>query len=690
MMAISAMVFSGAGAVAQNTKKEHFIAALADGRTDSILIRWAPGTTYTWQLGNKLGYKLERFTVSRNGKPTPEMMSKPSLVVNRIVPLPAASWDELVKTDERAAIVQSGIYNEDFSLLNRNADIGEMMNIQQQLDMKMGFTLLVCDLDTRFASAAGLLYTDKQVNPNERYIYRISLADAEKGKKVAQGIVSAGSAQKQTLRKPVIDKIQWGNLKASLTWHTKMNTGIYSAYYIERSENGVQFTPVTELPLITASENPANTKSVFEDSLAGNETVYYYRLKGITPFGETGPASEVVKGTGRGDFSILPVIKTGKGDNIKRKATITWMFPVEYIKEVKGYQVLRSSVAEGPYTEINPKVLGANDTLFTDAQPLFSNYYKIKALGINGEVSVSFPYLVTVYDAEPPAVPQGINGTVNDSGVVVLKWRQNRDKDLLGYRVFKANNLREEFVEVNRDFITRNAFTDTISVNTLTKEVYYKVVAVDQNFNNSKYSEPYLLKRPDLVAPTKPQFHTARMQKNGIALGWTESASDDVVKYVLQRVDKKTYNTTNLLTWNPEKEKRQPGFFDSSAVMGNIYYYQLVALDDAGNNSFGRTGEIEFETGVRKPVSDLRAVVNLPERQVTLVWSYPQKPPVERYIIYRCKKGEPMEIYKTVLGNKTMLEEKNLPVGNFYQYQVKAELEGGLRTEISKVVEVKY
>lgn len=674
---------------AQQVKKEHFIAALADGRTDSIVVRWAPGSTYLWQLGNKYGYKLERFTVTRNGKPTSEMMTSSSLVVNTIKPLPATGWDDIIKADERAAIVKSGIYNEDFALLNKNADLGQIMDIQRQLDMKMGFTLLVCDMNMRFAAAAGLLYVDKQVKPSERYIYRISLADAGKSQKVAQGLVAIGPTQKQVLRKPVIDKIQWSNLKASIGWDVKLNTGIYSAYFIERSTDGNNYKPVTELPVITGSENPSNTKSVYEDSLQDNETVYYYRLKGITPFGETGPASEAVKGKGSNDFSVLPVIKSSKSDNVKRKASIAWIFPADHLSEVKGFQVLRASVADGPYSEINPKVLAATDTAFTDENPLFSNYYKIKAFGFNGEVSISFPYLVTVYDADPPAVPEGIKATVTDSGIVTIKWRQNKEKDLLGYRVFKANNLKEEFVEVNNDFITRNTFTDAIAVNTLTKEVYYKLVAVDNNFNNSKYSEPYLLKRPDLVPPTKPIFHTARMQPNGIALGWTESGSDDLVKYVLQRVDKKTYNATNLLIWNPSKEKKA-AFTDTALTYGNTYFYQLIAYDEAGNNSFGRTGEIEYETGVRKPVSDLRAIVNLPERLVTLVWSYPSKPAVERYIVYRCRKGEPMEIYKTVLGNKTMLEEKNLPVGNFYQYQVKAELVGGLRTEISKVIEVKY
>lgn len=668
-----------------------YIAIIADGRGDSILVRWALSNTAAWQIGNRYGYKLERFTVLRDGKPTNELLTKPTLVIDTIKPLPKDKWDDVIQLDERAAIVQSGIYPEtEENTNNKKNSLEDLMQSQQQLDMKMGFSLFACDINPLFAKSAGLMFVDKKVKSNERYVYKISIANPSKGKSIFPGSTAIGTSQKQVLPKLKIEKIQWGNQIASINWDTKFDKGIYSAYYLEKSENGKDFKAVTELPILTASEKVNLTKSAYQDSLQNNETTYYYRIKGLTPFGEIGPTSEYVSGHGIGAYEVIPIITSGKGDNIKRVATITWNFPEEHKKEVVGYQILRANNGDGPYSEINPKVLAGTDTIFTDTKPQTSNYYKVKALGLDGQIAISFPFLINVYDADPPAIPTGIKATVNDSGIVILKWKQNKDKDLYGYRVFRANSLKEEFVDIRQDFVFQNSITDTITLNTLTKEVYYKVVAVDQNYNNSKFSDPYLLKRPDIIAPTKPLLMNYKMIKNGLSLEWSPSGSEDVIKYVLQRIDKKTYDAKEILTWNPLKTTPSKTIIDSTAKLGNTYYYQLLAFDEAGNSSFGRTGEIEYETGYRKPISDFKGIVNLKDRLVTLVWSYPSEFEVERFIIYRCKKGEPMEIYTTLLGTKNYLEEKNLPIGNYYQYQIKGEIKGGLRTEISKVVEVKY
>ncbi len=674
-----------------NTKnKEHYIAVLADGRIDSILVRWAPSSTYAWQLGIKYGYKLERYTVQRNGKPTAEMLSRATLVIDSIKPLPINKWDAIIKEDERATIVASGIYNDNVTIIKKDASISELMQAQQDLDMRMGFSLFACDVNLKFAQAAGLLFIDKAVNKNERYIYKISLANAPKNKEIMEGLTNISALQKQVLNKSILEKIQWGNRIASISWDTKLDKGIYTAYYVEKSTDGKNYKSVTELPIIAGSEKVNLTKNAYEDSLVDNTTLVYYRLRGLTPFGEIGPVSDVIKGHGNDLLAMLPIITKGKGDNLKRNTTIIWTFPNEHLKELKGFQILRANNGEGPYIEINEKLLLPYDTLFIDNSPQPSNYYKVKALGKDGEIAISFPYLINVYDAEPPAAPTGIKGVVNDSGYVVLKWKQNKESDLLGYRVFKANNLTEEFVELSRNFILKNTFNDTIAINTLTKEIFYKVVAVDQNFNNSVYSLAFELKKPDLVAPTKPLLMNLQMNKKGLSLEWSPSASTDVIKYVLQRVDKKTYDVKELLIWNPQKILQNKFILDSTAEQGNTYYYQIIAYDDAGNTAFGRTGELEFETGLRKPIIDFKGIANFQERTITLVWSYNKNVEVERYIIYRCKKGEPMEIYITLLGNKTYLEEKNLPIGNYYQYQIKAEIKGGIKTQISKIVEVKY
>jgi uncharacterized protein len=303
-------------------------------------------------------------------------------------------------------------------------------------------------------------------------------------------------------------------------------------------------------------------------------------------------------------------------------------------------------------------------------------------------VALSFPYLVLLADNEPPAIPNRISGKINDSGWVRLIWRQNPDKDLLGYKVYRANNLTEEFTEITHQFLTRNEFFDTIEVNTLTKQVFYKVIAIDQNFNRSQYSEPYQLKRPDIVPPAKPVFGNVRMIKGGIQVEWVASASEDVVKYQLQRIDKTDGSSKILLNWNPVEKKVNPVLVDTTATMGKVYYYTLTATDEAGNATTAHSGEVDFETGIRKAVTDFKAEVSTKLRTVTIRWNYPGK--VETYILYRCKKGEPMTIYQTLEGNVTQWVEKGLSIGFVYVYQIKAALAGDLQTEISKELEVKY
>jgi uncharacterized protein len=444
----------------QELAAKDFIAVLADGRGDSILVRWAPSSLTAWQWGNRSGYRLERYTVLKNGKVDEAMLRKPSLVIDTIRPLSKAGWEDLMRIDERAAIVSSGIYNEDFKPVGSNATMPEMINIKEQYDAKMGFSLFACDLNPLFAKGAGLMYVDKAVKQGERYLYRIRLADAAKEKRVEGGYVITDPGQRQKLTKPDMVGIEWGDRTAAITWDTKKDVGIYTAYYLEKSTDSVHFTMATDLPVVSASENSGQTKNAYVDSLADNVNRVYYRMRGITPFGETGEYVYAAGGRGRSGFEVLPVIRSGTTDTKAKTATITWGFNEEFIGEVKGFVVLRAKAAEGPYTEINEKMLSVNDTVFTDKAPEASNYYKVKVLSKLGGVAMSFPYLVMLADNEPPAAPTGIRGKVNDSGMVRLAWKQNREKDLLGYKVFRANNLREEFTEITPEFLTRNELFD--------------------------------------------------------------------------------------------------------------------------------------------------------------------------------------------------------------------------------------
>ena len=667
---------------------EDFIAVLSDGRNDSILVRWAPSSLTGWQHGVHFGYRLERYTISAGGKINETPLGKPSLLVEKIKYASKEEFEKLMLLDERAAIVSAGIYNEDFKPVGKDASIAAMISIREQYEAKVSFTLFACDLNPLLAKAAGLMYVDKNVKAGERYLYRVSLGDPKFEKKVRSGYTVIEPNQKQRLAKPDITGVEWGDRTASVIWDTRKDMGIYTAYYLEKSTDSVHFTIASDLPIATGSENGLQTRNAYVDSLPNNVDKVYYRLRGITPFGEVGPYAYATGGRGRSGFEVLPVIRTGTADAKTKSVSLSWEFNREFIGEVQGFHVLRAKAAEGSYIEITEKMLPVSDTTFIDTLPGASNYYKIKAVSKMGGTALSFPYLVIMSDNEPPVAPTGIRGKVGDSGFVRLVWKQNKEKDLLGYKVFRANNLGEDFTEITPQFLTRNELFDTIEVNTLTKKVYYKVVAVDVNFNLSAYSEPFELKRPDVVPPAKPVFTKAAMVKNVVNLEWLPSASEDVVKYTLARTNKKDGSSKTLLSLDTQASQSVTAFIDTTATLGNVYYYSLTAIDAAGNTTVSRSGEVDYETGLRKAVTDFTALADTKLRTVTLRWNYPTK--VETYYLYRCKKGQPMVLYQTLEGNTNEWVERRLSVGFIYQYQIKAALKGDLQTEISKVVEVKY
>ena len=54
-------------AVSQNIPVKQ-INVLGKSKTNSIWLRWAPANHTLWQLGNKYGYTIERFTLKPDGE----------------------------------------------------------------------------------------------------------------------------------------------------------------------------------------------------------------------------------------------------------------------------------------------------------------------------------------------------------------------------------------------------------------------------------------------------------------------------------------------------------------------------------------------------------------------------------------------------------------------------------------------
>lgn len=684
LMVLFCVLYSGVS-IAQ--EKQHAVIALASARHDSIVIRWAPAGQMAWLTGNRHGYLIERFVVARDGKAV-DLSSQQAQVLTAapIRPIPEAQMEQLAAKDEKVALVKEAIYSKEFKVTSPEKGIGDFIIKQGESDMRFGFMLLACDLSPMAANAAGLRFVDRTVKKGERYAYKISVAQQPKGLTIEPGVCVTSLQEVTKLSPPREFSVQFLDSLARLQWLTNIDKGIYTAYMVERSADGKNFKPVTDLPVMSSSEKPNQHFSYFIDTLTDNETTWYYRIKGLTPFGESGPYSQIASGKGAATIEPPFIDSIASIDN--KKIKLQWHLSSLLKSKTASVTVTRAAKAEGPYKDVSA-VLDNNTVTFTDEKPMGDGYYRLKIKTTDNRIIYSLPELGQLIDLIPPAAPVGIKGTIDSTGIVHLEWIANTEGDLKGYRVFRANALHEEFTEVTRRVLRKNTFTDTVKIQTLTEKVFYKVVAVDKVFNPSAYSEAYTLNRPDKIAPSAPVFTYGRPQDTvgGILLQWKNSTSSDVVKQTLYRVSAGVGSFNKDIVFTDSTNKVHE-WLDTAVQAGSKYYYELIAADEAGNQSKDRSGDIVYETAYRPAIKDIKALPDRDKKQISVEWKHSQEPAV--YYLYRSVNNGGYLLFKKLPGAQKSVTDAEIKIGNTYAYRIKAEWTSGKTTMMSKPVSVQY
>ena len=673
--------------VAFAQQKQHAIMALANPRYDSIVLRWAPAGQVAWQTGNKHGYIIERFVVARDGKPV-ELAGQQAqkLTTTPIRPLPEAQMEQIAVNNDRVALVKEAIYSKDFQLTSPEKGLGDFITQQGEADMRFGFMLLACDLSPAAANAAGLRFVDRSVKKGERYAYKISVAQQPKGVSIEPGVCVTSLQETIRLAPPREFSVQFGDSLAKLQWLANIDKGIYTAYIVERSADGKTFAPVTDLPIMYSSDKPNQPFSYFIDSLTDNEATWHYRIKGLTPFGDSGPYSQVVNGHGTPALEQPFIDSIAAIDN--KKIFLQWHLSPLLKSKTQSIVITRAAKPEGPYKDIS-QPLDKQALTWIDEKPPADSYYRLKIKTTDNRIVYSLPELGQVVDMQPPAMPVGVKGTIDSTGIVHLEWNANTEPDLRGYRVFRANAAHEEFTEVTRRILKRNSFTDTVKVQTLTEKVLYRVIAVDKMYNPSEYSPVYTLARPDKVAPSAPVFTYCRVQDTvaGILMQWKNSSSTDVVKQVLYRVNTQvgSFNKNIVFT---DSTNSVHEWIDTAVQAGGKYYYELVVFDEAGNSSKNRSGDVEYETAFRPAIKDIKAQANREKKLISVEWKHDQQPAV--YYVYRSVNNQSFLLFKKLTGTLKSVIDDEIKIGNTYAYRIKAEWTSGKTTMMSKPVSVQF
>lgn len=664
----------------QNTE---VLAVTARPAHDSITLRWAPINFEVWQLGNSHGYRIERYVIARNGRLLQEQ--EKLMITTSIKPFSEDLWKSMVSHDRYAAIAAQALFGERFEIDLNQSDVFTIVNKVRENEQRFAFALFSADMSPDVARASGLWFADRHVNKGEKYLYRIVINSIDS----LRGSIFIGPDDDYALPKPQNFKAEFKDQLVSLRWD-KTSEIHYTAFLVERSEDGKKFTSISDAPLVTVSPTDTeDTRYAYAiDSLKDLSKIFYYRVKGLTPFGEESPPSDVVSGKGLPAVTQVPYISSV--ESIENTSLhVHWDFPQDNNHAIKGFRVERSFDPTGNFISLTKGLLSQQTRDYEDKIPGPVNYYRVTAHGLDDEPYLSHVYFARLIDSIPPAPPVGLKAKINDKGMVTLSWKPNDEPDMYGYRIYKANHKSEELAQITSEPVAASTFTDHVDLNTLNENIFYSIMSIDKNQNHSGLSEWLKVRLPDKTKPQAPVLLPVKNNHQGVALKWIQSSSEDVIHYTVYRKISEKPEWERLSIINAGTDTIYY-YTDEKVSSNETRHYTVLAIDDAGLESdpahpvSGR----KIDDGLRPAIVWRKPVVNREENQVTLRWIYDEGR-IASYKLYHSINKQPPLLYKTLSPEMKEVTDTLIP-GKHYTYRIMAVFEDGSKSFFSEELPLQY
>lgn len=653
----------------------------------AVFLRWGVNDRAAWKYGNEYGYNIERATIFRDGVPLKES-ERTILTGNPIKPKPLSEWEAIVNENDMAAVAAQAIYGEEFSTTDEEENpFMQVINQSSELQQRFGFSMFAVDQDFEVAQFSGLGFIDRNVKSNERYLYNIKLAAPPELIDIKETGLTISPKNSITLPIPFDFAGYYYNDAFVLIWEYDSLRDFYNSYFIEKSDDGINFTKVNKVPITKLSETEASGIS-YSDSITAYDKKYWYRIKGRTIFNEESAPSDTISVIAYKKLMVIPEFK--KNELVSEKEVILrWDIASDEAWKVTSFDLLIADSAPGPYSEIET---GLDSKLrsyrYTNLNEV--NYFKVKAKGIADDYQESIPVMIQPIDSIPPTKPLGLKGTIDTLGIVKLSWTKNLELDLRGYSILKANRPNQEFTRLNKQEFIRTNYIDTVNLNSFNEKVYYKIVALDNRYNESEPSDVFELKRPDMVPPTNAIFINYEIKDDGILLSWQNSASEDVAKHIIYRKQisdveqndwENIYETDNLTIREFVDEKTSPE---------NKYLYTIVAVDstDLESEPAPPISANTLPELIKPEIKGLYANVNRELGEIRLSWRY-KEPNVQEIQIFKKKIGKEFSLLTTLSPNRKQFLDEQLSPNTTYSYGMKAVFMDGAVSKWSEI-EVKY
>ena len=713
MMALTMPVFAQVDNTATDTedgpsRSLYNFTVVARSYGDSIVLRWAPEDAGVWRLASNYGWNIYRIKTEAESEANPADTSIEILLTP--TPIKALTLEEMkAKYDSShvyVGVAAQALYGPSYFDPKESEGMENyIFRRDQEQTQRQAMAYLAAEGHIDAADALGLRFVDKSVKQGEYYTYTIECL-------IPDNIVTLPKRIFDVECKPFERSFEYEIPEIHFFQNTPYTVFIYwgknklSGYYLERSEDdGKHWTAIHNAP-IYGYDPDNNTYEVFGeeigqileynvgyfDSLNLNKK-YVYRVKAFDAFGDYAPErkSEPFE---MQDFipPTVPVLEFIFPEDNKT-CPLKWTVD-QQDDDLKGFLVTFSDDPAGPWNNVS-ELLPPKTREWTDknAHDRGRGYYRIFAMDNSGNVSYSLAQINNIEDDVAPSAPTGIAGVVDTAGVVYLQWNRNPEKDVLGYRVYFANQLDHDFIQKTGRRNEENNFWDTLSLSTLTKYIYYYVVAEDNSHNFSKPSDTLAIPVPDIVPPGVALLKDYIQNDESVTFTWLKSTSNDVVAYVVYRKkeNEKQWRQVRIVTPAELANDSVLVFTDYPEPSAVNYNYCIEVFDNSRLSS-GKTGQttVRFRGSaiIQIPLT-LKASLSKNKSCANLEFSYDYKSKHDYYgVVFKSVNDEPAYACGSFRRGETSFTDCNLKPNTKVAYHIQMFLGKGKRSQKSETVKV--
>jgi len=451
---------------------------------------------------------------------------------------------------------------------------------------------------------------------------------------------------------PDAPSLTCGNHTIEIKLDAQNTGGVYFGFNAQRRIKGeIEWQYISDLITINPYYESKYGKHRYSyqmaDTLEENHVPYEYRMVGMDYFGTYGAPGNSNECVGWEPLmsDASPYLYRMLNDST---ANLEWRIEDSILQQVKSIDLMMSLESEeGNFT---PYILNIDVTKreFQAAIPDPAGYFKYRTIPHYGDTVYSVPFVIQRWDNVAPAQPKGLEGKIDSNGVVKLKWKLNKESDFWGYRIFFANNKTDEFSLLTSKIISGNSWKDTINLNNLTPEIYYKIVCLDWRGNISEFSDILTIKKPDKLPPSPAFIKKIKQYKNtpALLLLAVGGGSADLAFHLLMRKElkEKTFkiiDTLGIMTADTM-------LYDPNTEYEKIYEYFILAVDKTGNKRWSDTASIEVITrGLLPNLKTIEAVQDTTSNEVLFTWTKLNVPDTELEI-YRTNEKGAFTLYKVM------------------------------------------